>query len=228
MKNTSQGIIILGILGMVLVSPASALDTQGFYWEVQAKDYDFFIDSDSFSGSFSGSFYMRVTSESPVMGTITSWSQIPTVGLEMLWPNGTPFDMAETVFDGLGPIDNRMAVPTGNWALLGELIEPVLVGEEIVVDALCWGIIWRQNTAANEERQTSVHYSKSDGFLAKYVRENFDSATGTRTSYAKVMRQDLQSEENRLNTILLLGGVSVGILVLTAIGCKMKRPWKLV
>ncbi|MFW9944343.1 MAG: hypothetical protein ACFFB7_05040, partial [Candidatus Sifarchaeia archaeon] len=192
-KHTSQGMIILGILGMVLVSPTLALDTQGFYWEVQAKDYDFFIVSDSFSGSFSGSFYMRVTSEAPVMGTITSWSQIPTVGLQMLWPNGTPFDIAETVFDGLDPIDNRMAVPTGNWALLGELIEPVLVGEELVEDALCWGIIWKQNTSENEERWTSVHYSKSDGFLAEYVREDSNSATDTRTSHVKVIRQDLQS-----------------------------------
>jgi hypothetical protein len=109
----------------------------------------------------------------------------------MLWVNATIFNSVETVFDSMHAIEDRMAVPIGNWALLGQLIEPVLVEEEVVENHLCWGFAWKENVSANEERRISVEYLKSDGLLARYIKEEWDVATNIRTSCVKVTRQEL-------------------------------------
>ncbi len=220
-------LVIITLLGIALASPVRAQVTQGFYWQVQPKDYYFFIDAASCTCNLSGSFYVRVTSESPIMGTIASWSQIPTVGLQMFWINESLFDVGETIFDALNAIDGRMAVPVGNWALLGQLVEPILTGERLVEDALCWGIEWKQNKSTIVEQRVSVDYLKSDGFLARYQKEELEVTTGSRIGYVEVTRQDLQYELNLQRSLLLMVGIGGGIVILTVIGCKIKRPWKL-
>jgi hypothetical protein len=221
MKRTLQIVIVLFLAGLVLVSPVAAATNQGLDWGFGVNDkIEFTYQIQSATESFSEAMYIDVQSTPNIPDSITSWSQIPVIATGSYWANDTGIGWYALIYAGLLPVGGRMAMPTGNWTLLKELVAPVLTGENYIDDLFYWGLIFSDDYSATEELRISLYYYKSDGFLAKLLVEWWDTTTDTRTQYIGIVRSGVMSI---IADNYILIGVGAAVLIILAIVCVKRK-----
>ena len=103
------------------------------------------------------------------------------------------------------------------------MLAPVLPGESYIDNSAYWGVIWSEDVSPSEELRVTASYLKTDGFLAKYMVEIWDTVDSERTGFIEVIREGLPSDIIVLvqDNILYIGAGVVVLLVL-AIACRRR------
>ena len=184
----SRVILVLSFLliGMMLATPASAQTSQNFEWEVEIGDmsyFSFYYWEEMSGTTIDEDIYLNITGPiDAVPDPLTDWWDIPDINADIKFVNGTDIGIMATVF----LYTWKIAVPTGNWTLLKELIESVteynlmetiFPVEPFVTldDWLRWGFSYNL-TSGPYTNVVNVEYLKSDGSLAAYYVTGYNTS----------------------------------------------------
>ena len=184
-------VLILSILliGMMLTPAVTAQTSQNLEWEVEIGDQTFFKfyywDLDGLP-TFNENMYVNITGP---MGTIpdplADYYDIPDTLADAKWVNGTDMGMMIGILMYIW----KIALPTGNWSLMTELVEDVTevdimetifpVEPHVNIDNWYqWGFT-HNLTFPGAVNVADVVYLKSDGSLAAIHLLAYEEGTST-------------------------------------------------
>ncbi len=172
MRRKAFALFSVLLLGLVMCVPVAADTSQGLSWAVQVGDQYFYNIYYWEAGIVHEDMYFNVTSNHAALpDPLTDWWHIPDVPGSAYYANGS--DPGILVFVFLYAW--KIAVPIGNWTLLGELVEavttwPVLPAsvDSVSVNVDTW-LHWGYTYNVTQEPTVIVcsnTYLKSDGKLA--------------------------------------------------------------
>ncbi|TFG05251.1 hypothetical protein EU538_11555 [Candidatus Thorarchaeota archaeon] len=229
MKRIVELLVALFLVGMFLISPVTAATSQGLEWGVDDGDQfnsQLHLET-SDNQTVDEGVYMEITSTPTIPNIVTEWNDLPVLGVDLAWTNGTPMGFSALLFSLIVAGGGRIGVPTGNWTLLSELIDDwwhdsIFAPDELTVidNYYYWGVDAYEEQGDTE---TSVRllYLKEDGFLAKYeVESTQDSDTTIITAIRDGLPSDIQVLV--MDNILLIGGGLAVIVILGAVVCKKR------
>ncbi|MBD3157823.1 MAG: hypothetical protein GF309_03450 [Candidatus Lokiarchaeota archaeon] len=222
---------VLAIITMFLVSPVAAATSQGLEWGVATGDrFDYTMTSTE-EDVPSEDIYINITATSSdaIPDPLADWTNIPEHDLGFWWANGTSMGLSTIIFLGVYFVGGKFALPTGNWTLIQDLLETEISDEDYISDANLWGVEWSQTENATHEFRITATYSKSDGFLAEYKLETWDTSEDTIVSSIEVTREGLPAGGGGLDDIIqlledniLYVGIGIAVLVVLGIACKRR------
>ncbi len=228
MKRALQVILALSIVSIFMISPIAAATSQGLEWGFVIEDrFDFTLTSPS--EGLSEQMYMNITSmpAAAISDPLSDWFDIPDPSVGIWWANGTTCTYS-LIFFGLLAVGSKIAVPTGNFTLLWELVNVELTDETQEESANVWGIKWSEAINSTHEFSITATYAKADGFLAEYKWETVLTSNGAVEEGFTVIRTNIPSglDANYIIQLIqeniLLVGAGVVILVLLVVVCKKK------
>jgi len=180
---------------MMILTPVIADTSQGLEWGFGAGDrFDFTLISTE--NVWNDSIYLNVSSVPGIPDPLNSWTDVPEPSGGAYWANGTSMGVSALIFLGLNSIGGKIGLPIGNWTLLESLIEVELTGEEIIDTTYTWGIEWSYDINATHQGQIKGTYLKSDGYLAEYSLESWDTTSNTLVESILVIRDSLLATSN--------------------------------
>lgn len=124
-------------------------------------------------------------------------------------------------------VGGMFVLPTGNWTHLSGLVSvsPLFTGESIISYVGECGISLEEDTSPTEKIVVTATYNKTDGFLARYSLENWDTSTNTMTDSWSATRIGVPAGsflDLLMDNILYVGIGVVLILIIGVVDCKRK------
>lgn len=227
MKRALSTMLALSFVAMFLVCNVAAATSQGLEWGVALNDEFTFQYTIIEEGETTLNEGVNFTVES-TPGTIddpfTDWSNIDFVDVDLVYTNGSSMGIETLYLLGIIIVGAGFAVPIGNFTLLTELLMNSAIWTEnhtIVNDGTNWGA--RMSGTDDEmTMQISVHYLKTDGFIATYTFESTNTTSGI-SSRVTLIRDGLGLDIIGLlqdNILYVVIGV---IVILGAVACMRRR-----
>jgi hypothetical protein len=214
---------------MFLIQPVAAATSQGLEWGVALNDeftYRFTVIEEGETILDEG---VNITVETPpgvIVDSLTNWSQIPAIDIDLAYTNGTALGFEAFYLLGFIVMGGLFAVPTGNFSLLSELLMTSLFwtsNHTIIDDSSRWGARL-SGFEGVLTMQIYVHYLKSDGFAEKYVMEGTNGTSGLTTSVTLIRDGVGLDIIGLLQDNILVVGIGVGVIViLGAVVCIRRR-----
>ncbi|MDH4214987.1 MAG: hypothetical protein OEV85_13805, partial [Candidatus Thorarchaeota archaeon] len=127
MKRVTQLIAVMSFVSIFLVSPVAAVTSQGLEWGAAQNDeftFRYTIVEEGVTTLDEGVNFTIGSAPSIIDDPVTTWS-FPPPSISMMFTNGTYlppiriFEMEINVINTVG----QFVVPTGNFTLLGELLQ---------------------------------------------------------------------------------------------------------
>ncbi len=186
MKRLVMIITSVLLIGALLTPPAVAQTSESLEWSIEVDDqwhFNIYWWSEGYQ-SMEDDFYFSPSGiPAAIPDLLTDWWDIPDTLGNLYWTNGTDANI------NLGPFFNfvfKVAVPTGNWSLLTDLVEsvtmwtpdtPTAVVPIVTLDEWYrWGVSFNF-TQSDTDNIYSISYLKSDGSVAKMEMYGYDSGT---------------------------------------------------
>lgn len=226
MKRTLKLLLALAFVGIFCVTPVMAATSQGLVWGIDDGDqfnFQMTLTGAEQEEDVNEGIYMEVLDTETIPNVLTTWDDMPEVDLDILWENGTSMGFAVLIFLGIAATGERLAVPTGNYTLLTELLLDKYSNLTMSENSAYWEMTATyENELLNQTGSVAVSYLKEDGFLARY---SITLANETHTlSDISVIRDGLPSDIIVLlqDNILIIGGGIAVIVILGAVVCKRR------
>lgn len=173
MKILLRTAAVLLTITICIVSPVTAATSQGLEWNLDESDrfqYQLRVEIGD-NVTVDDEFTIEITDCPTIPQTVDDWREIPSLGLDMRWINGSSMtEYNETILDDIAYVGGRVGVPLGNWTLLAELFSawyaeiPVALDQLTVIDGhYYWGVDTR-----SVGQLYRILYLKEDGFLAEF------------------------------------------------------------
>lgn len=227
MKRALSTMLALSFVAMFLVCNVAAATSQGLEWGVALNDEFTFQYTIIEEGETTLNEGVNFTVES-IPGIIddpfTNWSNFDFVDVDLVYTNGSSMGIETLYLLGIIIVGAGFAVPIGNFTLLTELLMNSAIWTEnhtIVNDGTNWGA--RMSGTDDEmTMQISVHYLKTDGFIATYTFESTNTTSGI-SSRVTLIRDGLGLDIIGLlqdNILYVVIGV---IVILGAVACMRRR-----
>jgi len=132
--------------------------------------------------------------------SMDNWTDIPWVPVDSYYANGTAMGIEVILFIAT----HNLHVPIGNWPLLSTLYLDTLSVENLTMDPEdphFWGYSWEDDdwsygwihAAEGLTLEVHVDYLKTDGFLAHYSVESYNTTTQEKTGELTASRLGLES-----------------------------------
>ncbi|MGY5852800.1 MAG: hypothetical protein RTU92_04465 [Candidatus Thorarchaeota archaeon] len=185
MKRLVLIITIILLIGVLIPPPVVAQTSEGLEWNIEVDDQWHFNIRYWTEGypEMEDDFYFSPSGvPDAIPDPLTDWWDIPDIPGDLYWWNDTDASGLETFFDFLF----KVAVPTGNWSLLADLVENVtmwtpdtptaVVPTVFLDDWYRWGVSFNF-TQSDTDNIYSISYLKSDGSVAKMEMYGYDSGT---------------------------------------------------
>jgi hypothetical protein len=228
MKRTLEIVLVMSFIAMFLISPVAAATSDGLQWGVALDDeftYHFTWVEEGETTFDEGINVTVEASPGAIPDPLTSYSQIPTVDIDMFYTNGTALGLEAIVLLGFIAIGGYFTVPIGNFSLLTDLAVASPWWTEnhtIINDSSVWGVRL-SGVEDGEPVAIYVHYLKADGFCARYVLESTNSTSGLKTSIS-LIRDGLGLDIiGLLQDNILYVGIGVGVIVILGAVVCMRR-----
>ena len=158
MKRALQVILALAIVSIFMISPIAAATSQGLEWGfVNGDRFDFTLEVPDVG--INEQMYMNITSMPAlaIPDPLSDWFAIPDPSVGIWWANGTTCTYSG-IFFGLLAVGSKIAVPTGNYTLLWELVNVELTDETQEESANVWGIKWSEAINSTHEFGITATY----------------------------------------------------------------------
>ncbi|MGY5865424.1 MAG: hypothetical protein RTV41_12535 [Candidatus Thorarchaeota archaeon] len=228
MKRALSTILTLSFVAMFLISPVAAATSEGLEWGVALNDEFTFQYTIIEAGETILNEGVNFTVDS-TPGTIddpfTDLSNLDYVDVDLVYTNGSSIGLETLYLLGIIIVGVGFAVPIGNFTHLTELLMNSAIWTEnhtIVNDGTNWGA--RMSGTDDEmTMQVSVHYLKTDGFIASYTLDSTNSTAGESLSVT-LIRDGLGFDiVGFLTDNIVIVGIGVGVIViLGAIVCRRR------
>lgn len=231
MKHAIYSLLAFSVIAMFVISPVAAATSQGLEWGFVLGDRFEFTLSDT-EENLNEQIVLNIT-KMPVLAIpdpLEDWSDIPAPEIGFWWANDTSMGISTLIFIGLVAVGSKIALPIGNFTLLGDLVAVKLTGEQIIDQTNVWGIEWTQPINATHDYRLSATYAKADGFLADYKLELVISASNTVVESITVTRNNLPSVggfdlgniTQLIQDNILYVGAGIAVLIILGIACKKR------
>jgi hypothetical protein len=234
MKRTLQVLIALAISSIFLVSPVAAASNQGLSWTVAKGDafnYHMTTTGGTTGTNLNEACFMNVTDDPPAIpNSITDWTQVPNVDIDIFWHNGTSIGLYGLLFLGLLSFGTGLVVPVGNYTLLGNVVKTYILWNSTALSyansSLYWGLKYT-GTQTKLNTVLQISFLKSDGVLARYIIDVTNNTSHKTTDFSFI-RDNLPSEGFDVvgflqQNMLVVGGVVAVIVILGIVVCIRKK-----
>ncbi|MHA2047216.1 MAG: hypothetical protein ACW99G_20690 [Candidatus Thorarchaeota archaeon] len=190
MKKLVTIITSILLIGVFLTPPVAAQTSEALEWNIEVGDlshFNFRFYLELLSSDTIEDFYFNVSQAPPAIpDPLTDWWSIPSPILESYWANGTDASSDLNLFI---PFIFNVAVPIGNWSLLGDLVESVTtwtpvsdtftIAPNVTLDEWYrWGFSFNY-TFGGTDNVYSISYLKSDGSLANVEQIGYAEGTSS-------------------------------------------------
>jgi len=201
MKRSSELAGALLLAALILSLPVAAQTNQnfdwGFVWDTEFH-FDMYIEGNGML--IDEEIYFQLNETLPTIpDSMDNWTDIPWATVNSYYANGTKMSLEVILFV---PAHN-LHVPIGNWPLLSTLYLDTLNVDNLTMDPVdphFWGYSWADDNwsygwiHASEGLTLEVHvdYLKTDGFLAHYSIESYNTTTREKTGELIAYRLGLE------------------------------------
>jgi hypothetical protein len=182
-------------------TPVVAQTNQGFEWGFAWDDvFHFMMHLDGDGMLIDEGIYFQLNETLPTIpNSMDNWTDIPWAVVNSHYANGTEMGLEVIVFLAA----HNVHVPIGNWPLLSSLYLDTLEVENLTMDPEdphFWGYSWEDDdweygwvhSAEGLTLEVHVDYLKTDGFLAHYSVESYNTTTREKTGELTAYRLGLE------------------------------------
>jgi hypothetical protein len=209
MKRVSTLLILLLLGAVIPVVPVIAQTDQGFEWGFAYYDeFHFMMHLNGTGLQIDEEIYLISNDTLPsIPDSIENWTDIPYTGIEAYYANGTQLGIEILAFVAM----YNAYVPIGNWELLTDLAYYRHVVENVTPDSVYpsfWGYRWEDydwvltdggvTIYSNYTINVRVEYFRTDGFLANYTVDAYNTTTGA--DAGEIVLERMGIEEYRETT----------------------------
>ncbi len=228
MKRTLQIALVMSFVAMFLISPVAAATSEGLEWGVALNDeftFQFKVVEEGVTTLDEGVNFTVEATPPSIDDPLTSWDHLDGVDVDLVYTNGSSVGVEGFYLLGILLAGGHIAVPIGNFSLLGELLMDSMFWTEnttLVNDATNWGV---RTTGIEDEMfmQVNVLYLKTDGFIARYTLEARNMTSNDRFSVSFI-RDGLGLDIIALlQDNILYVGIGVGVIVIIGAVVCMRR-----
>ncbi|MFX1560821.1 MAG: hypothetical protein ACFFBL_09550 [Promethearchaeota archaeon] len=209
MKRVSILVVLLLLATLIPVMPVIAQTDQGFEWGfVYDDEFHFMMHLNSTDLQIDEEIYLVSNDTLPsIPDSIENWTDIPYTGIEAYYANGTQLGIEIFAFVAM----YNAYVPIGNWELLSDLAYYRHIVENLTLASVYpsfWGYRWEDDDwvltdggvtiYSNYTINVRVEYLRTDGFLANYTVDAYNTTTGA--DAGEIVLERLGIEEYRETT----------------------------
>ncbi|MHA2119454.1 MAG: hypothetical protein ACW98J_11090 [Candidatus Thorarchaeota archaeon] len=146
---------------------------------------------------------------------VSTWWDIPRVGLEAMHDTGESINLISELFEYLPQAGNRFILPIGNWPLLGDLIKDAYDNVTVFEGLGTWGFSLNHSIEPSRTAVLTITYETGAGWLydynaALYYSEN-DSVETIRAGRLRNPVQQFFEFVNPVLTPILIVVIIIGI-----------------
>jgi hypothetical protein len=230
MKRTLQAMMAFMVVTMLLAGTVSAATSQGLEWGVAVGDqwnFDITTTNEGAAG-LDEVIYMEVLTRPTIPNVVSVLDDIPDLGLNITWANGTTLGWSALIFIFLAVASPFFATPIGNYSLLAELYATDSFYNGTIYDQSgYWGFNLNDFELIPSNSSTDIHvdFLKQDGMLAHWTVTTTNTTSSTEMATLTMIRQGLPSFNimDFLQDNLLLVGIGVGVIVILGAVVCMRR-----
>lgn len=210
LKRVSIIIVVLFLTTLISVMPVIAETDQGFEWGFAYDDEIHFMMHLNGTGlQIDEEIYFVSNDTLPsIPDSMNNWTDIPYTGLEAYYANGTQLGFEILTFVAM----YNVYLPIGNWTFLSTLAQTTHTVENFTLDPedpFFWGYSWEDDDWvlsgegwtiwSNYTLYVHVEYLKTDGFIAHYSVDAYN--TTTRADAGEITLERLGMEKYRDRTV---------------------------
>ena len=191
------------IVPIVCCTPVLAQTNQGFVWGFASDDiFPFMMQLEMNDMILSEEVHLGVNDTLPTIpDSMDNWTDIPVVVINADYSNGTSIGILGLTLVAM----YNVHLPIGNWPLLSSLAQTTHNLENLTLDAeddYFWGYSWEDNNwvmsdgnftiYSNYTIYVHVSYLKTDGFLAHYSVDSYNTTTMEKTGEITLSRLGIE------------------------------------
>ena len=203
MNRVSMLFVILFIASAFCSTPVLAQTNQGLEWGFASDDtFSFMMYLEGDGMLINEEIYLELNETLPVIpDSMDNWTDIPYVTIRAYYSNGTELGIEVLTFIAM----YNAHLPVGNWSFLSSLAQDSLNLENFTLDAedeFFWGYSWEdENWTLSGEGFTvyskytihvHVDYLKTDGFIAHYSVDSYNTTTMEPTGQITLSRLGIE------------------------------------
>jgi len=198
MKRTNPGeesmnrvavlVLVIFSIGVVCTTPVFAQTNQGFEWGFTSEDTFYFMMHLEGDGmNINEEIYLELNDTLPAIpDSMDNWTDIPWVSINAYYSNGTKLGIEVLTFIAM----YNVHLPIGNWSFLSSLALETHNLENLTLDdddIFFWGYSWEDDNwvlsgedwtiYSNYTIYVHVSYLKTDGFIAHYSVDSYNTTT---------------------------------------------------
>jgi hypothetical protein len=230
MKRTLQAMMACMFVTMLLACTVSAATSQGLEWGVAVGDqwnFDITSTNEGVAG-LDEVIYMEVLTRPTIPNVVSILDNIPDLGLNMTWANGTSLGWSALIFIFLAVASPFFVCPIGNYTLLGALYTADSFYNGTIYDQSdYWGFNLNGFELIPGNASTNIHvdFLKQDGVLAHWTVVTTNTTSSAELATLTMTRQGLPSFNitDFLQNNILLVGIGVGVIVILGAVVCMRR-----
>ncbi|MFW9869820.1 MAG: hypothetical protein ACFFEL_09360 [Candidatus Thorarchaeota archaeon] len=213
MKRVTILVVLLLLATLPPAVPVIAQSDQGFEWGFAYDDeFHFMMHLNSTGLQIDEEIYLISNDTLPsIPDSIENWTDIPYTGIEAYYTNGTHLGIEILTFVAM----YNAYVPIGNWDLLSFLAYYRHNVENFtftIVEPSFWGYRWEDDDWVLTEGEVTIYsnytinvhveYLKTDGFLAKYSVDAYNTTTGADAGEIVLERLDIEEYRETTDPII--------------------------
>ncbi|MFW9961209.1 MAG: hypothetical protein ACFFDV_09330 [Candidatus Thorarchaeota archaeon] len=188
MNRVSVLVLVLFSVAIVCSTPVLAQTDQGLEWGFASDDTFYFMMHLEGDGmNINKEIYLELNDTLPAIpDSMDNWTDIPWVSINAYYSNGTKLGIEVLTFIAM----YNVHLPVGNWSFLSTLAEDTHNLENLTLDAndiFFWGYSWEDDNwvlsgedwtiYSNYTIYVHVSYLKTDGFIAHYSVDSYNTTT---------------------------------------------------
>ena len=195
--------MILFIGSAFCSTPVLAQTNQGLEWGFASDDtFSFMMHLEGDGVLINDEIHLELNETLPVIpDSMDNWTDIPWVPINAYYSNGTELGIEVLTFIAM----YNVHLPVGNWSFLSSLAQDTLNLENFTLDAedeFFWGYSWEDENwtlsgdgftiYSKDTIHVHVDYLKTDGFIAHYSVDSYNTTTMEHTGQVTLSRLGIE------------------------------------
>jgi len=214
MKYKSLLLIMLLLTPLISMESVLAQTDQNFEWGFAYDDeVHFMMHLNSTGLQIDEEIYLVSNDTLPsIPNAIDNWTDIPYTSIRAYYANGTQLGIEVLTFVAM----YNVYLPIGNWSFLSALAEDTHTVENFSLDQeeyAFWGYSWEDDDwilsdggltiYSNYTINVHVEYLKTDGFIANYTVDAYNTTTGADAGEIVLERLGIEEYRETIDPIIV-------------------------
>jgi hypothetical protein len=214
LKRVSIFLVLLFLTTLIPAVPVIAQTDQGFEWGFAYDDeFHFMMHLNGTGIHIDEEIYMVSNDTLPsIPESMDNWTDIPYTGIDVYYANETQLGIEVLTFVAM----YNVYLPIGNWTFLSTLAQTTHTVENFTLDPgdpFFWGYSWEDDNWvlsgegwtiwSNYTLYVHVEYLKTDGFIAHYSVDAYNTTTGADAGEIVLERMGIEKYGETTDPIIM-------------------------